>query len=108
MTGWVMTGRKGTLALEAINQLLAEQPDRVAHDFSEATRRTAAYRDEITETIRKTGNQEDRRRVERVNAVLSVIVGGHYPLGEVPWARIEKARDELEILLNETGGATAR
>jgi len=87
-------------ALQLVDKLLAERPDKVGHDFSEATRRISAYRDDLIAVWRRGGNETDRRRLARVNAVLSVVVGGHYPLGEIPWSRIEKARSQLA----EVGG----
>jgi formate dehydrogenase major subunit len=79
-------------ALSLLDKLLAERPDRVGHDFSEATRCIAAYRDECAASWRRSGSEMDRKRLDRVNAVLSVVVGGSYPLGQVPWDHIEKAR----------------
>ena len=38
-------------------------------------------------------------RLEGANAVLSVIVGGHFPLGDIPWGHIEEARKRLAGLL---------
>jgi hypothetical protein len=89
-------------ALAAVEQLLAERPDRVAQDFSQATRCLSAYRDALIGIWRQTGAAADRHRLGRVNAVLSVIVGGNYPLGEIPWPLIEKARAELADLTPRT------
>ena len=89
----------GENALRLIDTLLAERPDRVGHDFSEATRWIAAYRDGLIRTWRRTGLEADRVRLERVNAVLSVVLGGHYPLGEIPWPVIEAARSLLAATL---------
>lgn len=82
----------GEQALRSIDKVLSEKPDRVGHDFSEATRYLSAYRDELVSTFRRTSAEADRKRLEQVNSVISVIVGGHYPLGPVPWPEIEKAR----------------
>jgi len=82
-------------ALRLIDKLLAERPERVGHDFSEATRCVVAYRDELIAVWRRSGAEADRQRLARVNAVLSVVVGGHYPLGEIPWTSIEQARTQL-------------
>ena len=30
-----------------------------------------------------------------INSVLSVVIGGHFPLGGIPWPQIEKAREVL-------------
>jgi hypothetical protein len=87
--------RTADAALRMFDKLLEERPKRVGHDFSEATRWTVAFRDELIAEWRRTETDADRRRLEKVNAVLSVLLGGHYPLGEVPWPHLEKARAQL-------------
>jgi hypothetical protein len=87
--------RTADAAVRAIDMVLSERPNKVGHDFSEATRRVAAYRDELIEIWRRTGSEADRLRMARVNAVLSVMIAGNYPLGPIPWPHIEKARTEL-------------
>jgi formate dehydrogenase major subunit len=85
--------------LAAIDKLLAEKPEKVGHDFSEATRRLTAWREDFITRWRATGNDEDRRRVGQINAAISVIVGGQFPLGSVPWEEIGKAREMLGALV---------
>lgn len=94
--------RASEASLRLLDKLLAERPDRVGHDFSEATRWIAAYRDELIAEWRRTGSETDRQRLTKVNAVLSVVVGGHYPLEEIPWPHIERARAQLASVAGET------
>ncbi len=82
-------------ALRAIDKLLQERPEREVHDFSEAVRRIVVYRDEWIAAWRRSGSETDRLALAKVNSVLSVVVGGHYPVGPVPWAAIEAARKML-------------
>jgi formate dehydrogenase major subunit len=89
----------GIAALRAIDRLLLDQPDKVGHDFSAAEHAIAAYRDVLTKNWRATRLEVDRQRLAQVNAVLSVVVGGHFPLGGVPWPYIHKARDCLAVLV---------
>ncbi len=91
----------GERALALIDKLLAERPQKVGHDFSETTRYLCAFRDELIGQFRKTGAEHDRGRLEGANAVLSVIIGGHFPLGDIPWGHIEEGRKRLERLLRE-------
>lgn len=79
-------------ALHLIDKLLEERPTRVGDDFSAATRCITAFRDELISQWRRTSDAADRQRLEQVNAVLSVVLGGHYPVGKIPWPEIEKAR----------------
>lgn len=82
----------GQAAARAIDKLLAERAQRIGQDFSEATRRLTAYRDQLIAVWRSSGTQTDFERLTAVNSVLSVVIGGHFPLGDVPWEHIEKAR----------------
>ncbi len=88
----------GAEALQAIDKLLADKPEKVGHDFSEASRRLCAWRDELVERWRLTRDEDDRRNLERVNAAISVVVGGQFPMGHVPWPEIEKVRNDLAAL----------
>jgi hypothetical protein len=98
-----MSEAEGHEALAAIDQVLADRPDKVGHDFSGATRRLAAWRDALAQRWRASADSDDRRALERVNAALSVILGGQFPLGQVPWPEIERVRQDLDELAN--GGA---
>ena len=93
-------------ALRMLDKLLAERPERVGHDFSEATRCLCGLRDELAASWRRTQDSSDRQRLEQVNAVLSVVVGGHFPLGPVPWPEIEQARNLLGTVM-QSGKETA-
>lgn len=85
-------------ALAAIDTLLADRPEKIGHDFSEATRRLTAWREQCIARWRETQAMEARRRLDRVNAAISVVVGGQFPLGRVNWDSIESARRDLGSL----------
>ena len=87
--------RSAAASLRVLDTLLSERPNRVGHDFTEATRWLTAYRDELIMIWRRTGSEADRTRLAAINAVISVIVGGHYPLADIPWDAIEQARHQL-------------
>ncbi len=89
----------GPRALALIDKLLTERPHKVGHDFSKTTRCLSAYRDELIGRLRASGAAHDRAHLDAVNAVLSVVVGGHFPLGGIPWPHIEKACERLRAVL---------
>jgi formate dehydrogenase major subunit len=91
-----MRGDAGARALALIDKLLAERPEKVGHDFSEATRCITTLRDEMIARYR--AGTLPRRELDDINAVLSVIMGGHFPLGAVPWEKIATARARLARL----------
>lgn len=93
-----MADQQAQNALAAIDTLLAERPEKVGHDFSEATRCLTAWRESFIRRWRETQMDEDRRRLERINAAISVIVGGQFPLGSVKWDSIESVRKDLAEL----------
>lgn len=99
--GHETSGPAGQAALRAIDKLLGERPRKNGQDFSTATRCLAAYRDQLVTTWRNSGDDADRARLTAVNAILSVVIGGHFPLGDVPWAHIEKARRQLADVLGD-------
>jgi formate dehydrogenase major subunit len=91
-----------TDVLAAIDKLLADRPEMVGHDFSEATRRLTVWRDRCIGQWRETRTAADRQRLERVNAAVSVLVGGQFPLGSVKWESIENMRRDLERLASSS------
>ena len=93
-----MSDPLGDDAVHAIDQLLAERPEKVGHDFSAATRRLIVWREQLIARWRQTQAADDRRNLERVNAAISVVVGGQFPLGSIPWPHIEQARNGLAAL----------
>lgn len=96
---WTMASDNGTRALALLDKLLAERPDKISQDFSAATRCLTAFRDELVEEWRASRGEAARERMTQANGVLSVIVGGHYPRGDVPWQHVGQARDELAMLV---------
>jgi hypothetical protein len=44
-------------------------------------------------------------RLGRLNAIISVVYGGQFPIGAVPWDKVEQARDAFARLIGEDGAA---
>lgn len=93
--GWAVASDAGPRVLAALDKLLAERPEREGRDFSEATRCLTAYREEVL--ARAGADQAEGLAV--VNAAISVVMAGHFPLGDVPWGHIDKARERLRELV---------
>ena len=80
-------------ALGHIDQVLQERPARNDHALSAATVCLGELRDAMVAEWRARGIDADqRKRLTHVNAVITVVLGIHFPLGDVPWAELEKAR----------------
>ena len=90
-----MASEHGRQALHWLDKLLAERPSKSGHDFSEATRCLTAFRDEVVAHWRASRSETDRAHMGTVNSVLSAVLGGHFPRGDIPWPEIEQARGML-------------
>ena len=80
---------RGARALACLDAILAQEPEPEPALFSHATQQLSAFRDAL---IAERGK---RVRLDHVNAVISVVLAGHFPLGKVPWPELHKARDWL-------------
>ena len=100
----------GRRALEALDRVLGEKPDggttkrgreHLGEDFSETTRLLCGWRDILIQAQRREGpTPASRGHLQDINSVLSTVLGGHFPLGDIPWPQVEKARDVLAGLLD--------
>jgi hypothetical protein len=89
-------------ALAIIDKVLETKPHVEGHELSTAAHVLSQLRDGMASRQREAGATPDsRRRLEHVNAVISVVLGVHFPLGSVPWDELEKARDWLAGLARE-------
>ena len=92
----------GREALVALDEVLRERPHAEGQTFTKVTELLAQYRNVMTARHRREPpGPVERRRLEHVNAVISVVLGGHFPLGSVPWREIEKAREWLAAIVDE-------
>lgn len=94
----------GREALRHIDAALAARPKRDGDALTAAVQRLAAFRDAYAARHRRDGSPRWRGPLERVNAVISVTMAAHYPIGEVPWGELETARGWLDALLAEEAG----
>jgi hypothetical protein len=93
------------LALEKIDEVLAKKPEKDDYALTAATQKLCIWRDAMAPAARG-GGAVERNRLERVNAVLSVVVGMHFPAGPLPWDALAGARSWLADLLAEASPAS--
>jgi hypothetical protein len=92
-------------ALAEVDRALAAKPRADGHALSAAAHNLSLLRDSIAVRQRELGPTPDsRRHLEHVNAVISVVLGVHFPLGDLPWDELAKARDWLARLADEAAG----
>ena len=91
-------------ALTELDKVLTSKPHVEGHTMSVAASELSLLRDEMAARQRQIGPTADsRRRLEHVNAVISVVLAGHFPIGEVPWPELRRARDWLAALAGDAG-----
>lgn len=98
-----MAGKNpGQVALDALDVVLSKKPRKDDHCLSVATECLCAFRNHVIDRHRA-GSADDRTREQlaRLNSVLSVVLAGHFPLGDVPWHELERARAWLDQLVAE-------
>lgn len=88
----------GREALGKIDEVLAARPHKDDYVLSDATQALCTLRDGLI--AEATGDAAARDRLEALNAVLGVVLGAHFPIGETPWEELEKARGWLAGLLD--------
>ena len=91
----------GRAALADLDRALAARPGRDEEALVSAVQNLAAFRDHFVESHRSEPGGRWRATLERVNAVLSVVLAAEFPLGEVPWGEVEKARQWLDDVTSE-------
>ena len=67
---------------------LAAEPEPDKALFSQCVRQLSAFRDSLIASGERAG-------LGHVNAVISLVMAGHFPLGPVPWEELRKARGWL-------------
>ncbi|HET6466774.1 MAG TPA: hypothetical protein VFG43_00195 [Geminicoccaceae bacterium] len=90
-------------AVAALDRVIDERPAEEHEYLVEAVRCLNRLRDRMIERRRAGDTSRHLRdRLDRINAILSVVVGGQYPLVGVRWERVQHARDTLRQLLEDT------
>ncbi len=83
-------------ALAALDAALARRPNKDGHDFAQAATCLAAFRDQLIARQRASGDAGEP--LARLNGIISVVVGAHFPLDKIPWPGMEAARHALAEL----------
>ena len=81
-------------ALASLDRAIAAAPERDGAAFSDAVTQVSAVRDTVAARDGR-DSVAKRQRLSHLNAVLSMIMAGHFPLSGPPWDEIRKARGWL-------------
>lgn len=88
-------------AIAALDRALHERPDTLYDDLTRAARCLVALRDALI-ADRRAGLPEADAHLQRANALLSLVVGGEYPVAGLHRDRLQQARDGLDRLRQDT------
>ncbi len=83
---------EGEQALICLDEILAGEPKTDQSLFSKCAENLSALRN------RMIADRADRTSLEHVNATISVVMAGHFPLGQIPWGELHKARAWLDAI----------
>ena len=96
MTTGANCGDERRKAIAALDQLLAEHPQNPETALVEATAALVRLRDRLIGMSRKAALEGDApAQLRHANAVISILMAGHYPVEGVRWDCIKQARDAL-------------
>jgi hypothetical protein len=90
-----MSDERCRAAVAALDRALDDRPDKVYNDLAAAVCCLVQLRDELIARVREGGSADYLRRC---NAILSMVIGGEYPLAGIRRDRVRKARDHLAEL----------
>ena len=90
-------------AMRLLDKIVAEKPEKNGHDFSEAVRCLTALRDSLIAEHRGAADPPlpPDTHLRRLNGIIGAVVGGHFPIGALPWKSVEAARDGFRSLIAE-------
>jgi hypothetical protein len=88
----VETGRR---ALDHLDKVLEERPEKNGHELSAALRCLAEFRDAFIAARRRDPLPAYAALIESINGVISSVMAAQFPLGDIQWDELVKARDWL-------------
>ena len=95
----------GRKSLQHLARVLEQKSRKDDHELSALTLCLAAFREELIQQNRgEAPSHEKRECLMHLNAIVSVVMGMHFPIGNPPWAEFEKTERWLEDLVTRVEG----
>ena len=91
----------GRDAVRHLDRALAARPIRDGHALSHAVSCLATFRDLVVAAHRRDGGSRYRTTLDRINAVMSIMLAAEFPIAEIPWEEVDKARSWLVDVVGE-------
>ena len=96
------TSHPGHKALKHFARILEQKPHKDDYELSRVAICLSAFREELIEVQRASAvTADDRVRLSHLNAIISVVMGMHFPLSSPPWEEFGKAQAWLLELVAE-------
>ena len=86
-------GNDAAEALRYLDDILAAEPRADQHLFSCCIQALTRLRDGLADAQAREGGT--RPSLQHVNAIISVVMAGQFPLGKLPWQELHTARSWL-------------
>lgn len=88
--------------MKHVARILEQEPKKDDHELSYLTRCLAEFRAELIDKQNgKDSCREDRIRLSHLNAIVSVAMAMHFPIGKPPWEEFKKTEAWLGQLVEE-------
>ncbi len=91
----------GRNAVRHLDRAIAARPARDGQALSRAVSSLATFRDLVIAAHRQDGGSRYRSTLDRINAVMSVVLAAEYPIAEIPWEEVDKARSWLVDIVGD-------
>ena len=92
----------GRKALAHAQRVLEKRPHKDDHELTSLTQCLAGFREELLVAYRREGaTPNDGDRLSRINAIISVVMAMHFPIGNPPWGEFEKTQGWMNDLVAE-------
>lgn len=98
----------GRKALQHLARVLEQKPTKDDHELSLLTQCLAPFREELIARNRSDApSHEARECLMHLNAIVSVVMAMHFPIGQPPWEEFAKAQGWLSRLVERVEGLQA-
>ena len=92
----------GRKALVHTKRVLEQRPDKDDQELTLATQCLGQFRKELIEAHRQErATTKDGDCLSRLNAIISVVMAMHFPIGNPPWDEFEKTQAWLTDIVEE-------
>ncbi len=95
----------GRKSLRHLARVLEQKPSKDDHELSSLTQCLAEFREDlIRRNMVEAPSHGKRECLMHLNAIVSVVMGMHFPIGNPPWEEFEKTQDWLKDLVASVEG----